>query len=161
MAYSFERSIVIHAAPEQVYDNLLDVASHKKWGEMTEMDLLYEGPVKVGSRWRSVGVMDKDVMHDECTIVSLERPRLFQFKSVTQHSSMGTAGMIFTYRLKKVPEGTHVIISRGFIPAEMSSKMMRFLLQIGVVRIMDIFMTAPIIDRGLARLRDYVEQAHK
>ena len=161
MSYSFKRSIVIHAAPEQVYDNLLDVASHKNWGEMTEMELLYEGPVKVGSRWRSVGVMDKDVMRDECTIMALERPHVFQFKSVTHHSSMGTAGMIFTYRLEKVPEGTRVTISRGFIPAEMSSKMMRFLLQIGVVRIMDIFMTAPIIDRGLSRLRDYVEQPHK
>ena len=124
MAYSFERSIVIHATPEQVYDNLLDVASHKKWGEMTEMELLYEGPVKVGSRWRSVGVIGKDVMHDECTIIALERPHLFQFKSVTQHSSMGTAGMIFTYRLEKVPESTHVTISRGFVPDEISSKMM-------------------------------------
>jgi uncharacterized protein YndB with AHSA1/START domain len=161
MAYSFERSIVIHAAPEQVYDNLLDVASHKNWGEMTELELLYEGPVKVGSRWRSVGVMDKDVMHDECTIIALERPHLFQFKSVTQHSSMGTAGMIFTYQLEKVPEGTRVTISRGFVPDEISRKMMRFLLQVGVVRLMDIFMTAKIIDRGLARLRDYVEQAHK
>ena len=161
MSYSFERSIVIHATPEQVYDNLLDVASHKKWGEMTEMELLYEGPVKVGSRWRSVGVMDKDVMHDECTIMALERPSLFQFKSVTQHSSMGTAGMTFTYRLEKVPEGTRVTISRGFVPDDISSKMMRFLLQVGVVRLMDIFMTAKIIDRGLARLRDYVEQAHK
>ena len=74
MAYSFERSIVIHAAPEQVYDNLLDVASHKNWGEMTELELLYKGPVKVGSRWRSVGVMGKDVMRDECTVVALERP---------------------------------------------------------------------------------------
>lgn len=161
MAYSFKRSIVIHATPEQVYDNLLDVASHKKWGEMTELEFFYEGPAKVGSRWRSVGVMDKDVMHDECTIIALERPHLFQFKSVSQHPSMGTAGMIFTYRLEKAPEGTRVTISRGFVPAEMSSKMMRFLLQVGVVRIMDIFMTAPIIDRGLARLRDYVEQAHK
>lgn len=161
MAYSFKRSIIIHAAPEQVYDSLLDVASHKKWGEMTEMELLYEGPVKVDSRWRSVGVMDKDVMRDECTIMALERPHLFQFKSITQHSSMGTAGMIFTYRLEKVPEGTRVTISRGFVPDEISSKMMRFLLQVGVVRLMDISMTAKIIDRGLARLRDYVEQPHK
>lgn len=161
MAYSFERSIVIHATPEQVYDNLLDVASHKKWGEMTEMELLYEGPVKVGSRWRSVGVMDKDVMHDECTIMALERPHLFQFKSVTQHSSMGQAGMIFNYRLEKVPEGTQVTISRGFVPDEISNKMMRFLLQVRVVRLMDIFMTAKIIDRGLARLRDYVEKSQK
>ena len=142
MAYSFERSIVIHATPEQVYDNLLDVASHKKWGEMTELELLYEGPVKVGSRWRSVGVMDKDVMRDECTIMALERPHLFQFKSVSQHSSMGSAGMIFTYRLEKASEGTRVTISRGFVPDEISSKMMRFLLQAGVVRLMDIFMTA-------------------
>ncbi len=161
MAYSFKRSIVIHATPEQVYDNLLDVASHKKWGEMTEMELLYEGPVKVSSRWRSVGVMDKDVMHDECAIIALERPHLFQFKSVTQHSSMGTAGMIFTYRLEKATEGTRVTISREFVPVEISSKMMRFLLQIGVVRLMDLSMTAPIMDRGLTRLRDYVEQAHK
>ncbi len=161
MAYSFKRSIVIHATPEQVYDNLLDVASHKKWGEMTELELLYEGPVKVGSRWRSVGVMDKDVMRDECTIMALERPHLFQFKSVSQHSSMGSAGMIFTYRLEKATEGTRVTISRGFVPDEISSKMMRFLLQVGVVRLMDIFMTAPIIDRGLSRLRDYVEQSRK
>ena len=161
MSYSFERSIVIHATPEQVYDNLLDVSSHKNWGEMTEMELLYEGTVKVGSRWRSVGVMDKDVMSDECTIMALERPHLFQFHSVSQHSSMGTAGMTFTYRLEKVPEGTRVTISRGFVPDEISSKMMRFLLQVGVVRLMDIFMTAKIIDRGLARLREYVEQAHK
>ena len=161
MSYSFERSIVIHATPEQVYDNLLDVSSHKNWGEMTEMELLYDGTVKVGSRWRSVGVMDKDVMRDECTIMALERPHLFQFHSVSQHSSMGTAGMIFTYRLEKVPEGTCVTISRGFVPDEISSKMMRFLLQVGVVRLMDIFMTAKIIDRGLARLRQYVEQAHK
>lgn len=160
MAYSFERSIVIHATPEQVYDNLLDVASHKKWGEMTELELLYEGPLKVGSRWRSVGVIGKDVMHDECAIIALERPRLFQFKSVTQHSSMGTAGMIFTYRLEKASEGTHVTISRGFVPDEMPG-MMRFLLQIGVVRLMDIFMTAKIIDRGLTRLHDYVKQPHK
>ena len=161
MSYSFERSIVIHATPEQIYDKLLDVSSHKNWGEMTEMELLYEGPVKVGSRWRSVGVMDKDVMRDECTIMALERPHLFQFKSVSQHSSMGTAGMIFTYRLEKVPEGTRVTISRGFVPDEISSKMMQFLLQVGVVRLMDIFMTAKILDRGLARLRDYVEQAQK
>ena len=161
MSYSFKRSIVIHAAPEQVYDNLLDVASHKNWGEMTEMELLYEGPVKVSSRWRSVGVMGKDVMHDECTIMALERPHLFQFHSVSQHSSMGTAGMTFSYRLEKVPEGTRVTISRGFVPDEISSKMMRFLLQVGIVRLMDIFMTAKIIDRGLARLRGYVEQAHK
>jgi len=161
MAYSFERSIVIHAAPEQVYDNLLDVASHKNWGEMTELELLYKGPVKVGSRWRSVGVMGKDVMRDECTVVALERPHLFQFHSVSQHSAMGINGMTFTYRLEKMPEGTRVTISRGFVPDEISSKMMRFLLQVGVVRLMDIFMTAKIIDRGLARLRDYVEQAHK
>jgi uncharacterized protein YndB with AHSA1/START domain len=159
MAYSFERSIVIHATPEQVYDNLLDVASHKKWGEMTEMELLYEGPVKVGSRWRSVGVMNKDVMHDECAIIALERPHLFQFKSITQHSSMGTAGMIFTYRLEKVPEGTRVTISRGFVPEDMPG-IMPLLLRVGVVRLMDNLMTAKIINRGLARLRDYVEQAH-
>lgn len=128
---------------------------------MTEMALLYEGLVKVGSRWRSVGVMDKDVMHDECTIMALERPHLFQFKSVSQHSSMGAAGMIFTYRLEKTSEGTQVTISRGFVTDEISSKMMRFLLQVGVGRLMDIFMTAKIIDRGLTRLRDYVEQAHK
>jgi uncharacterized protein YndB with AHSA1/START domain len=160
MSYSFERSIVIRATPEQVYDNLLDVASHKNWGEITEMELLYEGPAKVGGRWRSVGVMGKDVMRDECTIKALERPRLFQFHSVSQHSSMGTAGMTFTYRLEKAPEGTRVTISRGFVPDEISSKMMRFLLQVGVVRLMDVSMTAPIIDRGLARLRDYVEQSH-
>jgi uncharacterized protein YndB with AHSA1/START domain len=158
MPYSFERSIVIHATPEQVYANLLDVASHKNWGEMTELELLYEGPVKVGSRWRSTGVMGKDVMRDECTVMALERPRLFQFKSVSQHSSMGTTGMTFTYRLEQVPDGTRVTISRGFVPDEISSRMMRFLLQAGVVRLMDIFMTAKIIDRGLARLRDYVEQ---
>lgn len=161
MSYSFERSIVIHATPEQVYDNLLDVASHKNWGEMTELELLYEGPVKVGSRWRSVGVMDKDVMRDECTIMALERLHLFQFKSVSQHSSMGAAGMIFTYRLEKTPEGTRVTISRGFVTDEISSKMMRFLLQVGIGRLMDMSMTAPIMDRGLARLRDYVEQPHK
>jgi uncharacterized protein YndB with AHSA1/START domain len=161
MSYSFERSIVIHATPEQVYDNLLDVASHKKWGEMTEMELLYEGPVKVDSRWRSVGVMGKDVMRDECTIVALERPHLFQFHSVSQNSSMGTVGMTFTYRLEKVTEGTRVTISRGFVPDEMPNKMMRFLLQVRVVRLIDIFTTAKIIDRGLARLREYVEQAQK
>ena len=160
MSYSFKRSIVIHATPEQVYDNLIDVASHKNWGEMTEMELLYEGPVKVCSRWRSVGVMGKDVMHDECTIMALERPHLFQFKSVTQHSSMGTAGMIFTYRLEQVPESTRVTISRGFVPDEMPG-MMRYLLRVGVVmRLMDNLMTAKIMDRGLARLRDYVEQPH-
>jgi uncharacterized protein YndB with AHSA1/START domain len=161
MSYSFKRSIVIHATPEQVYDNLLDVASHKNWGEITEMELLYEGSAKVGSRWRSVGAMGKDVMRDECTIMALERPHLFQFHSVSQNSAIGTLGMTFTYRLEKAPEGTRVSISRGFVPDEISSKMMRFLLQVGVVRLMDIFMAAPIIDRGLARLRDYVEQAHK
>ena len=74
---------------------------------------------------------------------------------------MGTVGMTFTYRLEKVPEGTRVTISRGFVPDEMPNKMMRFLLQIRVVRLIDIFTTAKIIDRGLARLREYVEQAHK
>ncbi len=40
--------------------------------------------------------------------------------------------------------------------------MMRFLLRVEVVmRLMDNLMTAKIIDRGLARLREYVEQAHK
>lgn len=69
--------------------------------------------------------------------------------------------MTFTYRLEKVPEGTRVTISRGFVPDEISSKMMRFLLQVGFVRLMDIFMTAKIIDRGLTRLCDYVEQPHQ
>ena len=125
------------------------------------MELLYEGSAKVGSRWHSVGVMGKYVMRDECTIMALERPNLFQFRSVSQDPLMGTVGMNWSYRLEKVPEGTRVTISRGFVPDEISSKMMRFLLQVGVVRLMDISMTAKIIDRGLARLRDYVEQPHK
>ncbi len=160
MSYSFERSIVIHATPEKVYDNLLDVASHKNWGEITEMELLYEGSAKVGSRWHSVGVMGKYVMRDECTIMALERPNVFQFRSVSQDPLMGTVGMNWSYRLEKMPEGTRVTISRGFVPEDMPG-IMPLLLRVGVVRLMDNLMTAKIIDRGLARLRDYVEQAHK
>ena len=157
MPYSFERSIVIHATPEQVYDNLLNISSHKTWGEMTELELLYEGPVQVGSRWRSVGAMGKDVMHDECTVMALERPRLFKFRSLSQSGSMGTTGMIFSYQLEQAPEGTRVTLSRGFVPDQMPG-LMRFLLGTGIVRLMDSLGTAKIVDRGLTRLRDCVER---
>jgi uncharacterized protein YndB with AHSA1/START domain len=159
MPYIFKRSIIIHASPEQVYDELLDIEAHKEWGDMSELELLFEGPVQVGSRWRSAGASNDTDMHDECTITILERPRLFGFQSRSR-SEMGTMVINMSYHVERVSEGTRVTFSREFGEMDLQLPIgYRILLAIpGSQRLIDQLMIAKIADRGLAGLRDRVEQ---
>jgi uncharacterized protein YndB with AHSA1/START domain len=157
MAYIFKRSIIIGVPPEQVYDELVDIASHKEWGEMSELELLFEGPAQIGSRWRSSGTTSNFVMQDECTITEMERPHQFSFR-VKSQSQMGTGHIILTYRLEPAPEGTLVTWSRENLPNQELSPIMKFIIAIpGVPQLMDRLVTSTAVDRGLDNLRERLE----
>lgn len=159
MAPVYERSLTINAPPEHVYDYLLDIAAHKEWGEMDELELLYEGPLQVGSRWRSSGTTSGFEMHDECTITTLMRPNLFAFR-VRSQAKMGIGEILLSYRLEPVPEGTRVTFSRETLSTEMSGVMKVMLAIPGMQRLMDAMVTTKAVDRGLTHLRDRLEKAH-
>jgi len=157
MAYIFEQSIIIGVQPEQVYDELVNISTHREWGEMSEMELLFEGPAQVGSRWRSSGKTSGFDMHDECTITKMERPRLFSFQ-VKSQTQMGTGHIILSYRLEPVPEGTRVTFSRENLPNQELSPIMKFFVAIpGVTQLMDRLITAKAVDRGMVNLRERLE----
>ena len=159
MAYTFKRSILIHAPIEQVYDELLNIEAHKDWGDLTELELLDHSPIQVGSRWRSQGHAANTVMHDECTVSEMERPHLFTFQ-VKSRSERATANLILSYRLEPVPEGTQLTFSREFGERDQDLPLMfRVILSIpGIMPLMDNIVTAKIVDRGMVRLRDKIEQ---
>jgi len=159
LPYIFKRSIVIHVPPELVFDYLLDIPAHQEWGDMHELEILYEGPLQVGSRWRSAGKTSVYDMHDECTIAALERPSLFSFRSVSQ-SNMGTGEVLLSYHLETVPEGTHVTFSREVLNTDGLPPVMKAIVAIpGIPQLMDALITKDVADRGLVRLRDKLEQS--
>lgn len=158
MAYILERSILIHAQPDKVYDELLDIGSHKEWGAMTELDLLYDGPVQVGSRWRSAGSTNNIEMHDECMVTDLDRPRHFGFQ-VKSQSGKNTSTVKHNYILEPVPEGTRLTWNRRFADVSQLQPGYRLMLSIpGMLPLIDRMMIVKHADQGLSNLRDRVEK---
>jgi uncharacterized protein YndB with AHSA1/START domain len=162
MPYTFQRSVIIGAPPEQVYDYLLDIPAHMQWGDMDELELLYEGPVQVGSRWRSTGVTSNIRMQDECTVTAMERPYLFSFR-VRSQTPMYAGVITISYRLERLPQGTRVTFSREYDRSELPAVMRALAAVPGfeavVFGMMDRLITSRAVDRGLFNLRDRLESS--
>lgn len=156
MAYDFQRSIVIKVPPEEVYDYLVQIPRHKEWGDMETLELLYQGPAQVGSQWRSTGKTAAFVMHDECTITALERPRRISFR-VHSQAPAGSGEVELSYLLEPVPEGTRVTFGRKTLGSQMGPAMKLMMAIPGMVRLMDRLVVAPTVMEGLNNLRYRLE----
>lgn len=159
MTYTLSRSMIFQASPERIFDELLDIPSHMTWGDMTGLELLFEGAPQVGSRWYSVGETGGVQMKDECTLTELERPVRFSFQSKSQNE-MGSMLVHMSYDLEPLPEGTRVTFSRWFEELALDLPLgYRLLLALpGAQRTLDSLMIGKVIVRGLARLRERVEK---
>ncbi len=160
MPYVLERSTVVRVPPDQVFDYLCELRAHMEWGDMIEMDVLDEGPVKVGTRWRSRGRASGLNMRDQCEIVTLDRPSRFAFRSFSQ-SQLGSGSVILSYTMEPVAEGTRVTFRRDqFGETTGLSRLMLALpgFQAFLLPLMDRLMTARILDRGLDNLRRRLEE---
>src|SRR6266567_436412 len=74
------QSVSIHATPEKVFGYIADLPSHKEWAADTlNVVALSDGPVAVGTRYRSDNHFQLGDVHDELEITVYEPARRFGF----------------------------------------------------------------------------------
>ena len=79
------RSMVfVHKAPEQVFDYLADISKHGEWSPKAySATRVSDGPVGVGSRYRSVGWLPGDAQHEnDVEVTTYDRPQRFGFTAM-------------------------------------------------------------------------------
>jgi len=76
-------SVVVNRRPEEVFAYLADVSRHGEWSPKPyRVEALTEGPVRVGSRFRSVGWLPRQPETvNEVEITQLDPPRRFAFNA--------------------------------------------------------------------------------
>jgi uncharacterized protein YndB with AHSA1/START domain len=90
---SVVRSMVqINRQPEDVWAYLTDFSRHAEWSPKPwKMDSLTEGPVRVGSKFRSTGWVPRDPNHvNDVEITAMDPPRRLAFSSVEKARSSRT-----------------------------------------------------------------------
>jgi uncharacterized protein YndB with AHSA1/START domain len=77
-------TVVIRKSPEKVFDYLADITRHGEWSPKAyKATALTDGPVGVGSKYRSVGWLPGDANHEnEVEVTAYERPRRFSFTAM-------------------------------------------------------------------------------
>jgi carbon monoxide dehydrogenase subunit G len=89
-------SIDIDAAPETVFDVIADLENAAERIEGIEkMEILTEGPIGVGTKWRETRVMMKKEAVEEMEITAFERPNFY-----TAYAYSCGCDMIFTMRVE-------------------------------------------------------------
>lgn len=164
MSYPFQRSIAIQAAPERVYEYLTNIPANREWGEMADLELLTDGPLRVGTRWRSSGKTGGVPMHDECEVTALEPHRRFSFKVESRALGSRWTVLYLTYSLTPTAEGTHLTFG-GELNLREGTGLFRILGSIPVLErlfceLAEKLVVGKVLEGGLVRLRDNLEQDH-
>jgi uncharacterized protein YndB with AHSA1/START domain len=79
-------TVVINKRPEQVFAYIADMKRHGEWSPKAfSAEQLTEGPIGVGTRFRSVGWIPRDPKHaNEVEVTAYEAPRRFAFTAYDQ-----------------------------------------------------------------------------
>lgn len=105
--YKVERSIVIDAPPEDIYDNVVDLKAWSQWGVWfkrdPEMKISFAGPDRaIGMRTTWLSETEGD---GEMEITQLQHNRKVVYSLYFPDFDMGSTG---EFLLEPVPEGTRV-----------------------------------------------------
>lgn len=120
---SVERTIM--APPEAVYDVGTNV---RAWAEVIpaiqEIEVLTDGPVKVGTRFRETRKMFGKNATEEMEFVEMERPRLYVLAAESHGSRYRTE-----FHLAPIDGGTTVRMVFTAVPQTAMAKVMSFLMK--------------------------------
>ena len=98
-------TVQINRRPEEVWAYLTDFSRHAEWSPKPwKMESLTEGPVRVGSKFRSTGWVPRDANHvNDVEITAMEPARRLAFSSMEK-------GQVFKneFRLTAQDGGTRV-----------------------------------------------------
>ena len=74
-------TVVVQQSPEKVFDYLADITRHGEWSPKAyTATALTDGPVRIGSKYQSVGWLPGDAQHqNEVEVTAFDRPRRFSF----------------------------------------------------------------------------------
>jgi uncharacterized protein YndB with AHSA1/START domain len=77
-------TVTVNRTPQEVFAYLTDMEHHGEWSPKPySITPLGEGPLAVGSRYRSTGWIPRDPNHvNEVEITAIEPPRRFSFNSI-------------------------------------------------------------------------------
>lgn len=113
----------IHASPETVFSHFTDFAKAAETIEaITEMEILTEGPVKKGTRFRETRVMFKREATEEMEVIAFDPPRSYALGCESHGCRYHTE-----YRFKPSGTGTDVEMDFHAEPLTFVSKMMSVL----------------------------------
>lgn len=100
--FKFEKSIFIKRLPQEVFDVITDPARAAQWQSFSDSaEWTSDGPVGVGSAWKSAGKFLGRNIDTELQVTGWEPPRMVSFKSIS-----GPIQMEVTNTLVSQEDGT-------------------------------------------------------
>ena len=125
MSYRMSVSQDIAAPIEQVFDRAADFANAANTIEaITKMEMLTEGPVGVGTRFRETRVMFGREATEEMEIVEFNRPQGYRLFAES-HGSRYDSGLSF----EQIEGGTRVTMHFEGTPVTFMAKIMSFMMK--------------------------------
>lgn len=106
-------------SPDRVFDILAEPRTHLEWGgrrlkgeRLVALDAPV-GPASVGTSWTSVGATSFGEFHDRSVVTAIERPRLFEFRTDSEHrfrnGRVARATHIHRYEVELVDGGARIV----------------------------------------------------
>lgn len=125
MSYRMSVSQDIAAPIETVFDRAADFGNAANTIEaITKMEMLTEGPVGVGTRFRETRVMFGREATEEMEIVAFERPRGYRLLAES-HGSRYESGLSF----EEIEGGTRVTMHLEVTPLTLLARIMSVLMK--------------------------------
>ncbi len=107
------------ASPEQVFDAFLDI---EHWPDKIEgivsVEMLTDGPVRVGTRFRETRIMFKKEATEEMEVTAMDRPHRFTIEA----ESCG-AHFVTVHEFRPESNGTKVIVEFDATPLTFMAKL--------------------------------------
>jgi uncharacterized protein YndB with AHSA1/START domain len=98
-----EKSIVIQRSVEEVFDFITDIDKLSLWFPVKKVQVLTEGPIRVGSSYVQTVDMMGQVFDVNTEVTSYERPNSFAIKG-----SSGPVPLASTFTLTPTNDGTRL-----------------------------------------------------
>jgi carbon monoxide dehydrogenase subunit G len=145
---SLSCSIRIRATQQQVFDAITDLErAPERISGIESVEVLTEGPMAQGTRWRETRIMMKKKCTEEMEIVEFDPPTGYR-------TSAFSCGCHYDSGLTVTPDGEEMILEMSFkgTPQTFMAKLMTPLskLMMGPMR--------KLMDKDLADIKKYVER---
>ena len=143
-------AVQINRRPEEVWTYLADFNRHAEWSPKSwKMESLTEGPVRVGSKFRSTGWVPRDANHiNDVEVTAMEPPRRLAFSAMEK-------GQVFRNEFRLTPQdgGTRVDRTLDMPKPTGAIRLVFPLIVAGVVK--------PGVQKGMNMLKAKLEQGEK